>query len=690
MIINPHTAAHQDHVTRVAEADAAENAIEGGTTPAAEKKVGRVKVRRAVHYPDPDAQFDQLVRAVETKIVNVDAKVMESVRGKQKLHHYRSFREMMASPSVRSRVRKAYNAQQIKDLGERIVEVKAEPGKLLEASSFSLGLYEDEMQTSDGSFRVQDSILPSLNSPYAKQQLFVDYMDMHRKCWEAATRNPLAKRICRLIPQFVLGRGVDGNIAEQTHQDAWDEFYEDNGWQLELKQYLRELLIYGEVFLRYFRTPTGLTVRSIDPSTIWDVVTDPDDLKSVLYYHQQYVLMHNSPVPGARVTPATLIIRHIPAEDVDHFRINSTSSEKRGRSELYAILGWLLRFKEFANDRVLLNKMRAMFALDIKVTGGNAEVNAAEAQFATPPGPGAVLIHNENVEVEFKNANTNANEAKTDADMLLRVIAIGAGISEQFLGAGAASTRASALIQTEPDVKNFEDYQEIVEVLMRKAYRRVCAVKGLEKTKHKFEATFPAIAQEDRSAKLKDLALSEAMDWITKKRSATMAAREFGISNYMYDTEQQAIQEERAQDPVVMQGYQSMVKVAADPMAALNEPTLAGPPEGDGPKVTQTSAQMGFSAKQGKGGRSLANTKATLDRGSFTRGSEKASVKGQKSAGAPTNEAERPANVWSARAREASIASRRRKARLRREQMNGADESRTTSTPDSSGEPTTD
>ncbi len=693
MITNPNDATH-DKLTAIVDAnDIKENTDEQGSTPEARQKIGRVKVKRAVHYPDPDAQFDRLIKTVETKVVNVDAKVMEVAHANQHgrkyaLKHYRSLREMMASPQARRRVREAYNAEQIKELGERLLEVKApEPGRLLESStSFMLGLYDDEVQLGGNAFRVQDTVLPTLNSPYSKQQLFVDYQDMHRKCWEAATRNPIAKRIVKIIPQFVLGRGVGGKIADPTHQAKWDDFFERNDWQLDLKQYLRELITYGEIFLRYFNTPAGLVVRSLDPSTIWDIVTDPDDLKNVIYYHQQYVITQNSPVLQNNIVPSTLIIRHIPAADVDHFRINGTSSEKRGRSELYAILGWLLRFKEFANDRVLLNKMRAMFALDVQVAGGSSEVNAAEEQFATPPGPGAVLVHNENVTVEFKNANTNANEAKTDADMLLRIIAIGAGISENFLGAGSASTRASALISTEPDVKNFEDYQEIIEVVMRKAYKRVSA--RLPKSDRSFEATFGSIAQEDRSTKLKDLATAEAMDWFTKERAANMAAREFGVTSYDYKDEQAAIEQERKQDPVIMQGFQSMPKVAADPNALANATTLAGDASGNGnpsagtggaaaPEVVQTSAQMGFSAKK-ISGRNLANTRPTLDRSSFTRSGERASIKGQKSAGAPTYEGENPPtrkNVWNDKARQASIAARQKKARLRREQLNASDES---------------
>jgi hypothetical protein len=496
--------------------------------------------------------------------------------------------------------------------------------------------------------------------------------------WEAATRNPIGKRICDLIPQFVLGRGLVCTIDNAEHQHAWDQHWQRNRMRWRMRQILKELLIYGEVFLRYFDTKDGLLVRSLDPSTIWDIITDPDDIESVDFYHQQYTLLNMSPVPGyvSRI-PSQLIIRQIPGPQIDHFKINCTSSEKRGRSQLYTILGWLLRFKEFCNDRVLQNKMRAMFSLDVTVKSGDpSDMMTVEELFNRPPAPGSVLIHNDAVELEFKNANVNANDSKTDADMLLKVIALGSGVSEAFLGVSAASTRAGALIQTEPDVKNFETYQEIVEDILGASYERIRVKAKLPSTKSRFEVTFPALAQEDRSAKLKDIAMAESMDYFSKARAASMAAKEFSVTGYNFEIERQQILEERATSPMMAKGMEQMPKITQDPMmgGGLTDET-PGPkpnPQNDDTKgVTQTSGQMGFSAKN-LSGRGMANTQATLDRGSFTRGGEKSSIQTSASAGAPLRAsaegAPKPRNVWSEKARAAALATRRAN-RARRESM---------------------
>lgn len=632
-------------------------------------KKGRIYVRRLTKYDDPqrfDRDFESVVREVRTNIVNVDVKLMENGR----IRHYQSAEQFLRSPTVQKRLAEARAAGVLQKEEIKVAEKRGlayrMAARLKEGTDFEYGLYPDEQRGTGKYFPISDVALPSLNSPHAKNALLVDYLDAHRKAWEAATFNPLAKRISKIIPQFVLGRGVKGSIASQEHQAAWDDFAKRNRMRPRTKQSLKELIIYGEIFWRFFETQAGLIVRSIDPSTIWDIVTNDDDIEDVKYYHQQYTRFDVSPLPGRAPIPSTLVIRQIPAEQVSHYKINCTSSEKRGRSELFPILGYLLRFKEFVNDRIHLNKMRSIFALDVAVEGSEADVTKANEQFSEPPGPAAVLVHNKAIEIDFKNTNTSANDAATDADIILKVIAIGAGVSENFLGVSRAQTRAGALISTEPDVKNFEDHQELVEEILMETADRVFAFKKLKPKAMEF--TFPAIAQEDRSAKLKDIAFAEAMDYIAKQRAAVMAAREFQITDYDYEAEKQRIAEERGESPVIAQGLQQMPKIATDPTATPGLGADLKPNNGDG--VTQLSAQMGF--KDDGGGRGLPNTRATLNRPGFTRGGEKTALKNNRTSGTPLRHStsDQPRRTgWSAVARERSLAVRRARAEMRKREQ---------------------
>ncbi len=669
--------------------------------------VVRFKVQK-LKADDPDKALDKIIKYTATKVVDVNAVLQMPVpnkKGEFREARFDSIEAMMDDRRIRARIHDGIDASKLREVGERIeayAKNSKSISKQLKESSFSLGVYDDERSTNattNNVFNLQDTFLPSTTSPYAKQQLWFDYLEQHRRAWEAATRNPIAKRICDLIPMFVLGRGVVGAHKSPDHQDAWDEFHRRVGMRARMRVTLRELLIYGEVFLRYFKTKDGLTLRSIDPSTIWDIITNPDDIEDIHYYHQQYTIINRSPVADVRaIAPSTLIIRQIKAHEIDHFKINATSSEKRGRSQLFTILAWLVRFKEFANDRVLLNKMRAMFALDISVKGGATELQAVEDQFATPPGAGAVLIHNDAAIVEFKNANNNANEAKTDSDMLLQIIATGAGISEQFLGGGVMASRASALIRTEPDIKTFETFQEITEDILTSAWERVQAAKGLSPSrKGKMEFIFPALSTEDRSAKLKDIAFAEAMDYMSKERAAEMAAKEFMISTYDYTTEKTKIEAERTGkfEMVIATGLQQQPKIMPAEAPAPGEPgsgpglgqdlvpketsgktvggnfnpaaTASKPVPGGGDLVGGTTgsaasktsergnlgASMGFNPKR-MSGRGLMNTRATLNRGAFTRGREKRRLKTNQTSGTPVR-----ASGWSAQARDLSLATRR-------------------------------
>lgn len=644
-----------------------------------------VRVRKLISGPDPDQVMLGNLEWLDTKVINLNVRLLE--RGQDRKFHeayYPNLTAYVKSPTFQRRVRAAGRIAQLREASESLRE-SAEKS-LREHDTFSMGTYPDEVTgTNKPLFPLQENFLPGMSSPASKQMLFVDYQGMHVKSWEAATRNPIGKRIVKLVPQFVLGRGVAGSCKDEAKQREWDSFWHRNRMRLRLKQQLRELLIYGEIFNRFYKRPEGLVIRNMDPITIWDIVTNPDDIEEVYYYHQQYVILNQSPIPGRTGSPSTLVIRQVPAADVDHFAINRTSSEKRGRSELYVILGWLQRFKEFVNDRVLVNKMRTMFALDVTVEGGKTEVDAAEAQFGTPPGPAAALVHNKAVTIDFKSTTTNATDASTDAELLLKIIAIGAGVSEQFLGVSKQTSRASALISTEPDVKNFEDYQEIVEEMLIRMSERVFLGKkvGLQSQRTTIEFSFPSLASEDRSAKIKDLAFMESMDWITKKRAASMAAKETNITTYDYEKEQDEIRKEGETLPLISQtmvqvpkfsdpnadpnaqgmdaAAQDMAPEDADPFANLDPEQMS--------EIVSMAGEMGYKGDKGSG-RSLPSTPASLDRSSFTHGSEKEAIKGSKSTGKKTKESGRG---WTVEARQAAVLSRQRKAEARkREQLNAS------------------
>ena len=455
--------------------------------------------------------------------------------------------------------------------------------------------------------RDQDFI-PLMAGPYNKQLYFFDYLDMHSKAFEAWTHNPIAKRIVKVITQFVLGKGVkltvmralrkseeeqaqqqqnqmssdklqamaqrvSGSGKQQKQPADWkqrcqtilDRHWKMNKMHIRSKQMLRGLLVFGEQFPRYFDAPWGLKLRQIDPSTVWEVVTDPDDCENEFYLHQQYPTRYQTfvdlPVPTIK-----FIIRQVPSAYYYHMKINTTEGEVRGRSELFAILGWLKRLKEYATDRVIRNKMANLFVLDVAVDGGPDDVKALQAQFQVPPTPGSFFIHNKAAELQGVRAEVGASDTQGDWEMLLTIIAMGAGLSQQYLGMSAGGGKAEALVGTEPDIKTFEDYQELMEDFFLEDAGRV-----YERAKERgeipkditvtVEATFPALAEENRSEKLKDYAFGESMSWWSHRRTASAAAKEMQMTSYDYDQEQEAIaQEDATKEFLINTAYGQLTK----------------------------------------------------------------------------------------------------------------------------------
>lgn len=480
----------------------------------------------------------------------------------------------------------------------------------------------------------EPDFIPLISGPYNKQLYWYDYLDMHSKAFDAWTHNPVAKRIVKVITQFVLGKGVKATVMEASvptrnvqadpktgqnvpvmqdirpqAQTILDRHWTKNSLHLRSKQILRDLLVFGEQFIRYFDAPWGLKIRALDPSTVWEIITDPDDVEQEFYLHQQYPTQYqwfvDLPVPTIK-----FIIRQVPALLYYHMKINCTSAEKRGRSELFAILGWLKRLKEFASDRVVRNKICNLFVIDVSVEGDAAAVAQAQAQLSTPPTPGSFFIHNKAAELNAISSEIGAAEMQGDWELLLTVIAMGAGISQEYLGMGSKGGKAQALVGTEPDIKTFEDYQELMESFFLQDAQR-CFQRAKDRneiprnTTIIVEMTYPALAEENRSEKLKDLAFGESMSWWSHRRVASAAAKELQFTSYEYDEEQQEIAKEDANKlKLINTAYQQVTK-GEDSLAAKSAGKGAGGSSGGG-GISSGSSGKGASGmgmgKQGAGG----------------------------------------------------------------------------------------
>ncbi len=300
------------------------------------------------------------------------------------------------------------------------------------------------------------------------------YRELHNECYEAYNANPLANTIVETITNFTLGRGVLVSAASRRVQRVLDAFWRDPDNRMEARIYdlCTELSVYGEQFIRFFVNPIDGSVKigQIDPSTIDEIETDPDNIEKPLRFHQRPV----GPAASAHGALDTEGRWFEAGREVMQFAIHKVSNAKRGRSDLATLLPWLRRYKDWLTDRVRLNKYKGAFLWDVKLLGADARmVEQKRLQYSFPPEPGSIIIHNESEIWSAIRPEINASDVESDGRALKLMIAAGAGVPEHYLADGGNANRATAAEMTLPTLLRFKRRQQVMEHMLRAILDRV-------------------------------------------------------------------------------------------------------------------------------------------------------------------------------------------------------------------------
>jgi len=430
---------------------------------------------------------------------------------------------------------------------------------------------------------------PLLGGPFYKNLYFYnDYIRMHAEAFFAYHNDPFAHAITQITRDFVLGTGFEVQCDTTTPEGklamaTWKAFEEANNLQQQIDDCCNELSIYGEVMFWKlpnnqskitYRLQSGETapkgliprVRLIDPSNIVEIVTYPEDITRPLFYvwlqptqYQIFTAVNSSAVGGNELagTPTQpslkFIYQQIPAEQMLHFKINSVSNEKRGRTDYFPILEYLKRLRDsVAYAMVSLQKVSA-WSIDTEVNGDIADIQAymqSVKALGTIPDAGSEFVHSAAIKRQYLGNQHSSAHSSDVFNWCLSCISAGSGIPSSYFGThlSGGQTRASALVATEPVAKRMEKRREVMKRILRSLWSFCMTEAGLENMV--VNVIFPEIITQDRSQKLKDLLLSEQSRWIKPERAATMAAKELGITNYSYADELEDMKTELPEIPM--------------------------------------------------------------------------------------------------------------------------------------------
>ncbi len=334
---------------------------------------------------------------------------------------------------------------------------------------------------------IDTEFVPIMAGPFFKQLYIYDYLYMHARAFELVNHNPLAASATKLLQRFTIGRGLSFHIKDDDVRDAWDDFWTGNEMDKQIKKWARDINWQGELMIKYLEDgPDGkLSCRSLDPSTCWEVVTDPEDIEKVYYYHFQWPSQYQIWVSG-RVPISQYFIQQIPPTNIQHLKINVSSMEKRGRSELLPGMSWLKRYDDLFSGKTLKAVLEANLVWVVTVKGDQGDVDSLEMSDAIQelPPPGGMWVQNEAVDIKPATASLTASRGDGGVGQeIANTFATSINLPGEYFNISGerGSARATALVRTDPAVKTIEEKQQIMKEAVSEAFERVVTAAILAK-----------------------------------------------------------------------------------------------------------------------------------------------------------------------------------------------------------------
>lgn len=419
---------------------------------------------------------------------------------------------------------------------------------------------------------VGSDYVPLLGGPFYHQQYINGFLQATSQSFFAYHHDPIGRMIINTMVEFALGRSfrVDAKCSDEKMQKVaqalWDATAKVNDIEMMMSQAAKEIGIYGENMvwelpdswskieykLKFGQeSPQAFLprFRLIDPTVIWDIITYPEDITRVLAYQwvapTQYQIYTHDKTSGQSVPSLKFIYQQIPASQVDHYKVNVVSDEKRGRGDLYPVLGYMKRLRDLVNYRVISAQKNAAWSIDTTIDGSQDDIDAyyADQQSLGTFAPGgSEFIHSSKIKREYLGNSGGGGSADASWEQCANMIAAATlPISYWGISTSHGMSRASSMVATEPVVKKLEMRRRVYERMLMRMFERTMNRFGIEA---ECEVTFPEMVVQDRSAKIADLLLVNQSDIFSRRRVSEMISKEFDVSKFDFDQEQQEIREE--------------------------------------------------------------------------------------------------------------------------------------------------
>jgi hypothetical protein len=321
--------------------------------------------------------------------------------------------------------------------------------------------------------------------------------------------DPLAKQAIRLWTDYTFGSGISWQSKDEDVKAALNKFWNNpkNRSVLSAKGQRKssdKALVDGSVFFALFLGANGeVTIRWIDPLEITDMITDPDDIETVMYYKRVWTNTQNKSLTSYyrshtniddKATPDSLGKSIQKTEDAIVYHVAMNTIGQWGNPLLLPVITWVEQYRLFLAARIAIVRALARFAWKNKVMGGTTAVAAAKAKTdGKYPQAGSTWVENQ---------GNNLDPAKDDGRMLKLQFCAGVGISEQYFGDIATGNLATAKTVELPMLKQFGSNQQIWSDVFQDIHNIVLEHNNVPEEKRFVDLDFPEIAPNDAAAAL--------------------------------------------------------------------------------------------------------------------------------------------------------------------------------------------
>lgn len=268
--------------------------------------------------------------------------------------------------------------------------------------------------------------------------------------------NPIARRIVKLITQFVIGKG----IAIESRNKPSNKFLQEwinhplNRIYSNLSPWMDEVSRAGNMFFLFSVDDTnGMSfVRAVAADQIKEIQTAQNDVSQETYYIPQDLDLS----PYEAYSPLKQ-----QKEFMLHFAVNRPVGTTWGEPDLAPLLPWIGRYASWLEDRVRLNRFRNAFMYVVRGQFKNkTEKDARQKELlANPPQPGSILVTDPSEDWGILSANLDSFDASVDGLTIKKMILAGTPFPLHYLAEPESGTSTTAEAAGTPTFRGLQDIQ---------------------------------------------------------------------------------------------------------------------------------------------------------------------------------------------------------------------------------------